>query len=95
MDFTILKGIKCENINVNGKQKIFEYSKSPFINEKTIRIGYPLTNKNPLGFYDYDERNNILKEFLYNNLVDMDNKTLLMKNTLKQKLIFQKIILEK
>ena len=76
MDFTKLKGIKCENININGKQKLLEYSKSPYISEKTTRIGYPLTNKDPLCFYDYDETNNILKEFLYKNLVDMDNKTI-------------------
>ena len=79
MDFTKLKGIKCENININGKQKIFEYSKSPYINKKTIRIGYPLTNKDDLCLYDYDETNSILKKFLYNNLVDMDNKTLINK----------------
>ena len=79
MDFTKLKGIKCENININGKQKLLEYSKSPYISEKTTRIGYPLTNKDPLCFYDYDETNNILKEFLYKNLVDMDNKTIINK----------------
>ena len=79
MDFTKLKGVNCEYINLNGKQKILEVSRSPYINGKTKRIGYPLTNKDPICFYDYEENNNIVKDFIYKNLVDMDNKTIINK----------------
>ena len=79
-DLTRLKGVNCTNTNKNDKQKLLQSSKSPYINETSIYIGYPLTNKDPICFLDFRDKDNKIKKYFLNNLVDMQNKDLLRKN---------------
>ena len=68
----------CKSFKLfHSKEKILESSRSPYINEKANRIGYPLTNKDPNCLIDFIDNNNLLEEYFLNNLVDMDNKTIL------------------
>ena len=77
-DYTKILGKKCENNKLFGsKENILMNSKSPFLNEKANRIGYPLTNKDPSCNLDFIDGHNLLVEYLYKNLVDMDNKVIL------------------
>ena len=72
-DLTKIKNIKCENLIKRSKEKILQLSKSPYIDKPTKRIGYPLTNKDPICFLDYnDEISNFIQEYFLNNLIDMD-----------------------
>ena len=79
MDITKLKGIKCEKRTINAKKNILKVSKSPFINNETKRIGYPLTNKDLTYLIDYKVNNISLNRKFLNNLVDMDKKEILNK----------------
>lgn len=45
-----------------------KYSKSPYVNENTKKIGCPITNKDPNYFKTWEYEN-----YLKQNLVDMDN----------------------
>ena len=75
-DYSKLLRKNCRNYK-NGKllrEKILKHSFSPYINNKTLRIGYPLLNKDSKTLIDFP---NILQNFFLNNLVDMDNKVLL------------------
>ena len=47
-------------------------SKSPYINKSTLRIGYPLTNKDSICFLD-NKDDIVIKEYVLKNLIDMDN----------------------
>ena len=47
------------------------------MNEKVNRIGYPLTNKDPICLLDYIDSNNLYKKYFLSNLVDMNNETIL------------------
>ena len=74
-DYSNLIGKKCSNIN-NGeiqKREILKQSTSPYLSNKVKRIGYPLINKDPICFLDFSEYNNTLKNFFFQNLVDMDD----------------------
>ena len=42
------------------------------MNENFTRIGFPLTNKDPMCFIDFDEQNNIISEYFLKNIVDMN-----------------------
>ena len=55
-----------------------KYSLSPYITKKTLRFGFPLTNKDPICFKDFDKGNPIYN-YVLKNLVDMDNKEILYK----------------
>ena len=79
LDITKLKGLKCNNINKSSRKKILEISKSPFLSNKSLHVGYPLTNKDSICFLDFNDNDNILKNYFLNNLVDMDDKKLLKK----------------
>ena len=71
LDFTKIKKIKCSNVKKDSKKLFLKYSKSKYINENTVRIGFPLTNKDPECFKDsLDE--NIIRQYFFNNLIDMD-----------------------
>ena len=79
-DYTKIFGKKCENYRLNGsKEMLLEKSKSNFINEKTNRIGYPLTNKDAYCGLDIIGGRNFVLEYFFKNLVDMDNKIILEK----------------
>ena len=72
---------KCLIRNFNPRNIFLKQSQSPFINDKTFHIGFPLTNKEPKFL------NNIFiddfHKYVYSNLIDMNNLTLL--NLLKDK----------
>ena len=77
-DYSKLLRKNCKNYK-NGKllrSKILKNSLSSYINDKTTRIGYPLFNKDLKCFLDYP---GALQNYFYNNIIDMDNKTLLEK----------------
>ena len=76
-DYTKIRGGDCKAFNNKKlKQNLFRNSNSPFINRKSQRIGFPLTNKDPICFKDFYDENPIYK-YVLGNLVDMDDKTLL------------------
>ena len=55
-DYTKLSGKNCSSINTEKlKNLILKYTTSPFINSTVKRIGFPLTNKDPICFLDNNE----------------------------------------
>ena len=62
--------------NIDTKEKLIEYSHHKYINEKTKRVGFPLTNKNKLIHMGYSNNNLIVKKFFKDYIIDIDNKTL-------------------
>ena len=78
-DYTKIRGSDCQYRNTKKlKERLFRYSSSPYINEKTMRVGFPLTNKDPVCFNDFDYyENNPIDNYVSQNLVDMDNKEIL------------------
>ena len=80
LDYTKIIGKNCESYLLEGSKKnLLSYSKSPFLNDKVNRIGYPLTNKNPICYLDLPEDFNYVEDYFFKNLVDMDNKKILEK----------------
>ena len=73
-DFTKIKRIKCSEQKREAKKLLLKLSKSVNIKEKTNRIGFPLTNKNPSCFLD-DTDDKIVLNYFLNNLIDIDNNT--------------------
>ena len=79
LDLTKLQGIKCSDRKGNEKENLLKYSKSPYVNKNTKRIGYPITNKD----LKYFKGGNIYYTFEPNvakNLVDMDKEEEIKKN---------------
>ena len=78
-DYTKIRGLDCQSLNTKKlKENILTNILSPYINEKTIRVGFPLTNKDSDCLNDFDGVDgNPLYEFVLKNLVDMDNKEIL------------------
>ena len=73
-DMTKIRGIKCINVKPNARKEFLKHSKSNYINKNTVRIGFPLTNKDPYCLKDrFDE--SILKHYFFRNIFDMDNIT--------------------
>ena len=65
----------CKNIQSDPRSYLIENSKSPYINKNTFHVGYPLVNKNENLF---PSRNfTSLKKYFLNNLIDMNNETIL------------------
>ena len=81
-DYTKINGKTCQSgRNKDERMNLLKDSKSPFINDKSIRIGYPLTNKCPACTLDFKvHTNHLLKQYFFNNLVDMDNENILKQN---------------
>ena len=75
-DLTKIKGINCKEQIKDSKEKLLKLSKSPYINNKTKRFGVPLTNKDSKCFLDFKD-NSIIKNYFLDNLIDMENKTLI------------------
>ena len=71
-----LQGIKRSDWNGKEKEKLLKFSTSPYSNEYTKRIEYPITNKNPNSFIS--GVNNLSQ--VAKNLVDMDNEEEIKKN---------------
>ena len=82
-DFSRLMGKNCKNLNNGNEERkiILELSNSPYINKnKTIKhIGYPLLNKYQKSLSDFSNYEKRLTNFFLNNIVDMDNETILNK----------------
>ena len=75
-----MKGLKCKQKHKgNTKLKILRFSNNKYINNNTKRIGFPLLNKNNDLFLAIKDNDDKLLKFVKNNLVDMDNKELVMK----------------
>ena len=77
LDFTKIARIKC-GYPSEAKRKLLEFSKSKYINEKTKRIGFPMTNGHIL-FSDKSNRKKSFSNIIRNNLIDMYNLELLEK----------------
>lgn len=73
-DFTKFYNINCSIPLKNNKNIIFDNSKSPYINNNSIKIGFPLTNKNIFGRLDGKD-DSILKSYVLENLFDVENNT--------------------
>ena len=56
-----------------------QFTEKPYININIKRIGFPLANKHPVLLLNFIEFNNILMNYVKNNLVDMDNTELVEK----------------
>ena len=78
-DFTKWKNIKCYENNKDTKKVLLEFSKSSFINNQTKKFGFPLVNKNPKLLLNFHDHNSYIREFIKENLIDMDNTDLVNK----------------
>lgn len=75
-DYTRLLRKKCTTyIKQKSKDNLLRNTISSFIDRKTNRFGYPLTNKDPICIKD-SEPDTLEKNFV-SNLVDMDNNEFL------------------
>ena len=79
-DFTKLFHINCSIPKANNKNIILTKSNSTYINNNTIRFGFPLTNKYLIGRLDGKD-DILLKSYVLNNLFDIDNKTINLNET--------------
>ena len=79
-DYTKMSNKDCKTYKVsNSRKEILKYSSSPYINKDAKRIGFPLTNKDPICFEDFGYEENIIYNYIFRNLVDMDNDEILNK----------------
>ena len=78
-DLTKWRHLECFNNKENTKKKLLEFSKNSFINENTKKIGFPLVNKYPDVLLNFMEHNNTLLKYIQENLVDMNNESLVKK----------------
>ena len=80
-DFSKLMGKKCKYLNNGNEEReiIIKLSNSPYINKKIKHIGYPLLNKYPKSLSDFPKYEQGLTKFFLDNMVDMDNETILNK----------------
>ena len=78
-DYSKIRGIDCKKFNNKKlKETLLRSTSSPYINKTSKRIGFPLTNKDPLCSKDFGKGNPIYK-YVLGNLVDMDNEDILNK----------------
>ena len=66
--------MNCKNSGPSSKDTFIEKSKSPFINQNTYHIGFPLVNKDKKFFIS---NSTAFKQLYFDNLIDMNNSTLL------------------
>ena len=71
-DFTKMLGINCSYKQSNYRKIILEKSRSPYITKNTIKFGFPPTNNGLIATIDGLD-NKILKEYVSNNIFDIDN----------------------
>ena len=69
-DISLLSFISCSNKIKNAKEVILKHSRSPYVNENTLKFGFPLTN-NENGKRDGRD-DSLFREYTFNNLLDMD-----------------------
>ena len=65
----------CLSSLIDPRQNLIKNSKSPYINKNTLNIGYPLVNKDERLFPSVNFSS--LKNYFLDNLIDMNNETLL------------------
>ena len=65
----------CYKKALDSRKIILRFSKSPYINKDTIHIGFPIINKNESLFNL--ENYNLLPRYVSENLIDMNNSTLI------------------
>ena len=65
----------CSKQLYNPRELILEKSRSPYIDNNTLHIGFPLTNKDEKYFPDMGP--NAYKSYYYQNFIDMNNESLL------------------
>ena len=75
LDLNRLSPLDCNVSAADSRKKMLKHSKSPFINQNTTHIGYPLTNKEEELFLDINF--NKYKNFVFDHLIDMNNLTLI------------------
>ena len=78
-DLTKWRHLECFKNKENTKDKLLKFSKKPFINENSKKIGFPLVNKYPDLLLNFMEHNNTLIKYIKENLVDMNNVSLVNK----------------
>ena len=80
-DFTKFKKKTCNNYRLaNEKENLLKYSKSPYVDESSKLIGYPLTNKCPVCGLDFlFNTDHLLRKYFMNNIVDMEKEDILEK----------------
>ena len=72
LDLSLLSHVSCSNKKKKARENILKFSKSPYINQNTMKFGFPLTN-NDEGLKDGKD-NTILTVYTSKNLIDMDQK---------------------
>ena len=80
-DYSKLIGKNCKKYNNGDKEReiILKLSNSPYINKTIKHIGYPLLNKYSKSLSDFSKYEKRLTNFFLDNIVDMDNDTILNK----------------
>ena len=81
LDVNRFYSFKCISKDIEPRKNFLKPPKSPFINDNTFHIGFPLINKDP-KLYNYIPIEEFFKR-VYENLIDMNNSTLL--NLIKEK----------
>ena len=71
LDITYIGRIRC-GYDSNAKQNLLEFSKTKYINEKTRKVGFPITNEYILRFNRANKKKRISK-IVSKNLIDMEN----------------------
>ena len=66
--------LNCKNSGPSSKDTFLENSKSPYINQNTFHIGFPLVKKNEKFFIS---NASAFKKLYFDNFIDMNNSTLL------------------
>ena len=70
LDVNRYSPLDCNVSAADSRKKMLKHSKSPFINENTTHIGYPLANKEEELFLDINF--NKYQNFIFDHLIDMD-----------------------
>ena len=65
----------CYKNMLNSRKNILKFSKSPYINENTLHIGYPLINKEERAYLSKNYYS--LRTYISETLIDMNNLTLI------------------
>ena len=72
LDFTKIFHINCSHKKISSRTDIIRHSKSPYINEKTKRFGFPYTNYGFAGCTDGIDTK-IIKGYVQRNIFDIEN----------------------
>ena len=73
-DFSKITNLDCAEGKIDARKTILEAANSPYINKNTKRFGYPKTNNEEVGGLDGRDKE-VLLNYTYENLLDMDNIT--------------------